>query len=72
MTDVEVNKSLKENEDKMNLKFNTFLILMKDIEYVVKNATNTWENIYHLYKPSEHLVEIKDDDDDKDEEDDEE
>ena len=39
MTHVEVNKSLKDNENKMTQKFNTCLVLMKDIEYVVKNAT---------------------------------
>ena len=72
--DAEVKESLKKNEDKMTLKFNTCLILMKDIEHVVKNATNTWRNVYHLHKPSKFLVEVKDDDDDdedKDEEDDE-
>ena len=61
----------------MILKFNTYLILMKDIEYFVKNATNTCKFFYHLHKPSEFLVQLKDDDDDdddnedKDEEDDE-
>ena len=37
---------------------------MKDIEYVVRNATNMWRNVFHLHKLSEYLVEIKDDDDD--------
>ena len=40
---------------------------MKNIEYVVKNATNLWKYVFHLPKPSEDLVEIKDDDSDKDE-----
>ena len=45
---------------------------MKDIEHVVKNAKNTWNNVYHLHKPSDFLVDVKDDDDDdKDVEDDE-
>ena len=45
---------------------------MIDIEYVVKNATNTWKIVYCLDKPSEFIVEVKDDDDDdKDEEGDE-
>ena len=59
----------------MTLKFNTCLVLMKDIEYVVKNATNTWRNVFYLHKLSEYPVEIKDDDDDdsdKDEDNDEE
>ena len=75
LIDAEVNKALKDNEKKMTLKFNTCLVLMKDIAYVVRNATNTWRNVYHLHKPSEKPMEIKDDDDDdndKDEEDDEE
>ena len=58
----------------MTLKFNTCLVLMKDIEYVVKNATNIWRNVFHLQKPSEYPIEIKDDDDDdsdKDEDNDE-
>ena len=72
LTNVEVNKASKENENKMTLKFNTCLVLMKDIEYVVRNATNTWRNVFHLCKLSEYLVEIKDDDDsDKDEDNDE-
>ena len=48
----------------MILKFNTCLLLMKDIEYVVRNITNTQRNVYHLQKPSEHPMEIKDDDED--------
>ena len=39
---------------------------MKDIEYVVRNATNTWKNIYLLHKLSDQTMEIKDDDDDSD------
>ena len=66
MLDAKMNKSLKDNENKMTLKFNTCLILIKDIEYVVRNAKNTWINAYHLHKPSEQPIEIKDDDDDSD------
>ena len=46
---------------------------MKDIEHVVQNAINTWKNVYHLHKPSDFPIDVKDDDDDedKDEEDDE-
>ena len=54
---------LKDNENKMTLKFNTFLVLMKDIDYVVRN-------VFHLHKPSDYLVEIKDDDDDSDKDED--
>ena len=64
LTDVEVNKALKDNESKMTLKFNTCLVLMKDIEYVLKNAKNTWRNVFHLHKMSEYPIEIKDDDED--------
>ena len=38
---------------------------MKDIEYLVKNATNTWRNVFHLHKLSEYPMEIKDNDDDE-------
>lgn len=38
LTDAEVKKALKDNESIMNLKFNTCLVLMKDIEYVVNNS----------------------------------
>ena len=54
----------------MTVKFNTFLVLMKDLEYVVRNATNTWRNVYYLHKLSDQLVEIKDDDDDSDKDED--
>ena len=73
LIDVEVTKSLKDNENKMKLKFNTCLVLMKDIESVVKNAADTWGNVYHLHKLSEKPKEIKHDfgdDSDKDEEND--
>ena len=70
LTNVEVNKALKDNENKMTLKFNTCLVLMKDIEYVVRNSTNTWRNVFHLHKWSEYPVEIKDDDDDSDKDED--
>ncbi len=73
ISDAEVKESLKKNEGKLTLKFNTYLILMKDIEYVVKNTTNILKKIYHLHKSSDFLVDVKanDDDNDKDEEDDE-
>lgn len=70
LTDSEVNKALKDIENKIILKFNTCLVLMKDIEYVVKNATNAWRNVFHLHKLSEYPIEIKDDDDDSDKDED--
>lgn len=59
---------MKKNEDNMTINFHTCLILVKDIEDVVKDATSMWKNVYHLHKSSENLVEINDyDDSDKDE-----
>ena len=45
---------------------------MKDIEHVVKNATNTWKNVYLLHKTSDFIVNVNDEDDDDKEEKDEE
>ena len=59
----EVKESLKKNEEKLTLKFNTCLGLMKDIDHVVKNATNTWKNIYLLHKPSDFPINVNDEDD---------
>ena len=44
------------------MKFNTCLILINDIEHVVKNATNTWKNIYNLHKKSDFVVNVSDKD----------
>lgn len=55
----------------MILKFNTCRILMKNVESVVKNSIDVWKDVYHLLKPIEDALEIKDDDSDKDEEDEE-
>ena len=71
LTEVEVKKALKEHENRMILKFNTCLILMKNVELVVKNATNVWKDVYHLHRPDKDPVEIKDDDNDKEEDDEE-
>jgi Na+-transporting methylmalonyl-CoA/oxaloacetate decarboxylase gamma subunit len=68
----EVKESLKKNEEKLILKFNTCLILLKEIEHVVKNATNTWKNVYLIHKLSDFLVSISDKDDEDDQEIDEE
>ena len=67
MTDAEVKKALKDNENRMILTFNTCLVLMKNIEHILKNYIDVWKDVFHLHKPSEDLVEIKDDDSDKDE-----
>lgn len=71
--DAEVKESLKKNEDKMTLRFNTCLVLVKDIECIVKSSTKTWKNFYHFHNPSDFPVDVKDDEDEegKDEEDDE-
>ena len=67
LSDKEVKESVKKNEEKITLKFNTCMILMKDIEYVVKAATTTWKKIYNLHQPSDFFVHInyKDDDDEE-------
>ena len=53
---------MKKNEEKMTFRFNTCLILLKDIENVVKNAIGMWKNVYLLHKKSDFPVEVKDDD----------
>lgn len=72
ISDAEVKESLKKNKEKLTLKFNTCPILMKDIEHVVRNATNTWKNVYLLHKLSDFPIDVKDDDDEEEEEKDEE
>ena len=44
---------------------------MKNIECMMKNATDVWKYVYHICKHSVDLVEIKDDDNYKDEDDEE-
>ena len=67
LKNAEVNKALKENEGKMTLRFNTCLILIKNIESIVKSSTTTWKNIYQLNEPSVETIIIKDIEDDSDE-----
>ena len=43
---------------------------MKNIESVVKHASDIWRDVYHLNKPTEEIVEIKDDESDSDDDDD--
>jgi hypothetical protein len=70
LTYAEVKEALKKNEHLMTLRFHTFLVLTKEIEPIVKDATIMWRRIYNLPMPSDPTVTIEDDDkdDDKDEE----
>ena len=70
LSDAEARKEMKEHEGRMILKFNTCLILMKNIESVVKNATDVWIDVFHLNKPTDETIEIKDDDSDQEDEED--
>ena len=38
---------------------------MKNVESVVKNATDVWKDLYHLHKPAKDPLDIKDDESDK-------
>lgn len=69
LSNKEVKESLKKNEEKFTLKFNTCMILMKYIEYVVKATTTTWKRIYKLYQPSDFIIHVDDKDDEDEEED---
>ena len=73
LDDKEVKESLKKNEEKITFRFNTCLTLLKDIVHIVKNAKNTWKNVYLLQKLSDFIVSVsdKDDDDDQEEKDEE-
>ena len=68
LTDAEIKKALKDHPGRMNMRFNTCLILLKSIEPVVKNATDVWSDVYKLHKPTEEIVEINDDENNGDEE----
>ena len=70
LTNKEVKESLKKKEEKLTLRFNTCLVLLKEIEHVVKNATNTWKNVYLLHKLRNFAINVNYDDDkeEKDEE----
>lgn len=60
LSDKEVKESLKKNEQKLTPKFNTFLILSKDIEPDVKSNIIAWKDIYGLHKPTKEVVQIED------------
>lgn len=66
--DAEVKESLKKNEDKMILRFNTCLVLVKSIEHIVKSATETWKNVYHLHSPNDFPIIVNDDEEEEEEE----
>ena len=68
LSEKEVKESLKKNEEKFTLKFNTCMILLEDIEYVVKTTTTTWKSIYQLHQPSDFVVHVDDKDDEDEEE----
>ena len=46
------------NEEKLTLRFNICLVLLKEIEHVLKNATNTWKNVYLLHKLSDFVISV--------------
>ncbi|GLJ11594.1 hypothetical protein SUGI_0172270 [Cryptomeria japonica] len=56
LTYKEVKEALKENEHQMTLRFHTFLVLSKQIEAIVNNATIVWKRIYNLPMPSDPTV----------------
>ena len=63
-------KALLEHEDRMILKINTCFVLMKNIELVVKHASDVYKDVYNLKKPFGEIEKVKDDDsndNDKDE-----
>ena len=65
----EIEESLKKNEKKFTLKLNTCMILLKDIEYVVKVTITTWKSIYKLHQPSDFVVHVDNKEDGDEEED---
>ncbi|GLJ07187.1 hypothetical protein SUGI_0060910 [Cryptomeria japonica] len=64
----EVKEALKENEHQMTLRFHTFLVLSKQIEAIVNNATIVWKRRYKLPMPSDPTVTIEGDKDDEEDE----
>ncbi|GLJ37933.1 hypothetical protein SUGI_0771840 [Cryptomeria japonica] len=70
LTYKEVKEALKKNEHQMTLRFHTFLVLSKQIEAIVNNATIVWKRIYNLPMPSDPTVttEGEKDEDEEDEE----
>ncbi|GLJ30911.1 hypothetical protein SUGI_0615370 [Cryptomeria japonica] len=68
LTYKEVKEALKENEHQRTLRFHTFLVLSKQIEAIVNNATIVWKRIYNLPMPSDPMVTIEGDKDDEEDE----
>ncbi|GLJ43451.1 hypothetical protein SUGI_0903380 [Cryptomeria japonica] len=68
LTYKEVKEALKENEHQMTLRFHTFLVLSKQIEAIVNNATIVWKRIYKLPMPSDPTITIEGDKDDEEDE----
>ncbi|GLJ45832.1 hypothetical protein SUGI_0964580 [Cryptomeria japonica] len=68
LTYKEVKEALKENEHQMTLRFHTFLVLSKQIEAIVNNATIMWKRIYKLPMPSDPTITIEGDKDDEEDE----
>ena len=58
LNEKEVKESLKKNKKKFTLKSNICMILLKDIEYVMKKNTITWRHIYQLHRHRDFVVHI--------------
>lgn len=67
LSNKEIKESLKKNKEKLTMRFNTCLVLLNDIEHIVRNATNSWKNIYLLHKLSDFVVSVSDKEEDDDE-----
>ncbi|GLJ28879.1 hypothetical protein SUGI_0569230 [Cryptomeria japonica] len=68
LTYKEVKEALKKNGHQMTLRFHTFLVLSKQIETIVNNATIVWKRIYNLPMPSDPTVTTEGDKDDEEDE----
>ena len=68
LNEKELKDSLKKNEEKLILRFNTCLILINNIEDVVSSENETWKNIYRLHKLSDFPVQIEEEEEEEEEE----
>ena len=68
LSDKEVKESIKKNEEKLTLRFNTCLILINNTKDVVTTATKTWKNIYYLHKPSDFVVQVEEEEEEEEKE----
>ena len=64
LSDKEVKESLKKNEERLTLWFNTCLILINEIKNVLRNDTNTWKNIYKLHNQIDFSINVSEKEDD--------